>query len=194
MVDLPFNEDYVRRLARGDPEVQKDFVSRFSTLLRIKLRNRLRSHQAVEDICQETFARVLASLASDGLRSPERLGGFVNSVCNNVILESFRASIRHPQMPEEAPQIRDEAADPAHVMMLEQRRQSVVRILDGMPAKDRELLRLVFFEERSKERICQEMHVNPEYLRVLIHRAKLRFRTAMEQIEPRAEETNRFGL
>ncbi len=51
--------------------------------------------------------------------------------------------------------------------------------LDEMPERDRDLLRQIFFEERDKDIICREMHVNPEYLRVLVHRAKGRFRIAL---------------
>jgi RNA polymerase sigma-70 factor (ECF subfamily) len=37
-------------------------------------------------------------------------------------------------------------------------------------------LRLVFLEEKNKDEICRQLNVGREYLRVLIHRAKERFR------------------
>jgi RNA polymerase sigma-70 factor (ECF subfamily) len=183
--DNPFNEDYIRRLAEGDPEVQRHFVNHFSTLLRIKLRTKLRSSQVIEDIRQETFLRVLQSLKKEkGLHSPERLGGFVNSVCNNVILESFRSSIRHRQMPDDVPELIDDSADPTLGALQEERATIVRRILSELPEKDREILRLVFLEEHPKDGICKDMNVNPEYLRVLVHRAKARFRQALTQLSP----------
>jgi RNA polymerase sigma-70 factor (ECF subfamily) len=194
MNEGPFNEEYVRKLAEGDPEVQKHFVSHFSTLLRIKLRIRLRSTQAVEDITQETFLRVLNSVRVNGVHNPERLGGYVNSVCHNVMLENFRASTRHRQMPQETPEIIDDSADPTRGVMEEQRLKIVRRVLSEMPEKDRELLRLLFFEERGKDRICKEMNVNPEYLRVLIHRAKARFRAALDRLDPDESQRSSLGL
>ena len=57
-----FNEEYVRKLAGGDPDTQRDFISYFSGLLRLKLRTKLRSPELVEEVRQETFLRVLQSL------------------------------------------------------------------------------------------------------------------------------------
>jgi RNA polymerase sigma-70 factor (ECF subfamily) len=37
-------------------------------------------------------------------------------------------------------------------------------------------LRWLFFEERDKDEICRELNVDRGYLRVLLHRAKVRFR------------------
>lgn len=176
-----FDEEYVRKLAAGDPEVQKHFISHFGGLLRIKLRSKLRSPQLIEDVRQETFLRVLQSFKKEqgGLHSPERLGAYVNSVCNNVMFESLRAATRHSQIPEDFREIVDDSADPARQVVTNERKQIVARVLETLPPKDRELLRQVFFEERDKQEICKEMKVNGEYLRVLLHRAKGRFRDAL---------------
>ncbi|MBV8816741.1 MAG: sigma-70 family RNA polymerase sigma factor [Acidobacteriaceae bacterium] len=184
MSEAPFNEEYVRKLAAGDPDVQKHFFSYFTSLMRIKLRMRLRSTQGVDDICQETFVRVLNSLRTNGLRDPERLGGYVNSICHHVMLENFRADTRHRQMPAEVPDIVDDSADPTRDVFVQQRLKIVRRVLSEMPAKDRGILRMVFLEEKDKDRICKDMNVNPEYLRVLIHRAKAKFRIALDHLDP----------
>src|SRR5258708_26095301 len=86
MPQSPFNEEYVRKLATGDLETHKHFVSFFSGLLRVKLRTKLRSPELVEDVRQETFLRVFQSFSKEtgGLQKPERLGAFINSTCNNV--------------------------------------------------------------------------------------------------------------
>ena len=38
------------------------------------------------------------------------------------------------------------------------------------------MLRWLFFDERDKDGICRELNVDRNYLRVLVHRAKMRFR------------------
>ena len=86
-----FDAPYVERLRSGDFRTQEHFVAYFSELIQLKLRARLRSPQAIEDVRQETFVRVFAALRSPGgIRQPERLGAFVNSICNNVLLEHYR--------------------------------------------------------------------------------------------------------
>ena len=97
-----FDASYVEKLRSGDTHIEGHFVSYFSELIRLKLRSRLNSREAIEDVRQETFMRVLALLrAEEGLRQPDRLGPFVNSVCNHVLLEHYRSqktSDRRPSM------------------------------------------------------------------------------------------------
>ena len=50
-------------------------------------------------------------------------------------------------------------------------------MLDELPEKDRDLLRMFFLEERDKTELCKRFGVNEDYLRVLLHRAKSRFRS-----------------
>src|SRR6267154_114644 len=89
-----FSREYVERLIAEDPDVERHSAGYFTDLLTLKLRSRLRSKALVEDAIQETFTRVLTTLKSGGLQSPERLGAFVNSVCNNVLFEAYRAGSR----------------------------------------------------------------------------------------------------
>jgi RNA polymerase sigma-70 factor (ECF subfamily) len=50
-----------------------------------------------------------------------------------------------------------------------------------MKERDRDLLRAIFLEEKDKNEICREFGVDREYLRVLLHRAKGRFRSTFDQ-------------
>jgi RNA polymerase sigma-70 factor, ECF subfamily len=52
----------------------------------------------------------------------------------------------------------------------------VQEILQGMPVKDRDLLKAVFLDERDRDDVCREFGVEREYLRVLLHRAKQEFK------------------
>src|SRR5437016_14087523 len=82
-----FDEQYARRLQNGDPDTQRHFVNYFGELILIKGRARFIPRDVIDDIRQETFLRVLSTLRKGGLEHPERLGAFVNSVRNNVLLE-----------------------------------------------------------------------------------------------------------
>jgi RNA polymerase sigma-70 factor, ECF subfamily len=181
----PFDDAYVERLRLGDAATEKEFVSYFSDLIRIKLRSRLRDGALVEDVRQETFLRVLRVLRSpEGLRDAACLGAFVNSVCNNVYLEMLRAKGRHrtPTEEEERRPIADDAMlDPESQFLSDERRALVRDVLDRLPAKDRAVLRAVFLEEKEKDEVCAELGVGRDYLRVLLHRAKQQFRVSYAQ-------------
>lgn len=174
-----FDAGYVQNLCAGDARTQAHFVNYFSALIHIKLRSRLQSFHAIEDVRQETFARVLALLGKGGaLRRPEALGAFVNSVCNNVLLEHYRQSSRNRSLDEEGhPELPATDPDMLGVMAAEQLKTKVREILQDMPAKDRALLKAVFLDEKDRDEVCREFGVDREYLRVLLFRAKQEFKT-----------------
>jgi RNA polymerase sigma-70 factor (ECF subfamily) len=121
---------------------------------------------------------VFAALRSGGgIREPERLGAFVNSTCNNVLLESYRSSSRNTSLEEEdSNHLPDRGVDALSVLIQKQAAENVRRVIDDLPERDRRLLKEVFLEERNKDEVCDEFGVNRNYLRVLLHRAKRNFR------------------
>lgn len=185
-----FDHGYFERLRSGDPEIEKHFVTYFSELVRIKLRARYLPSDAIEDIRQETFVRVLTAIRKDGgVERPERLGAYVNSVCNNVLLEYRRSSLRHPQMPETATEIPDQVINLDGTLISDEARKKVREVLNDLSSNDRELIRVVLLEEGNKDQVCRRLGVDRDYLRVLLHRAKKNFKSRYEQavLKPRKE-------
>jgi RNA polymerase sigma-70 factor (ECF subfamily) len=183
-----FDEAYVERLREGDFRTQEHFVAYFSELIQLKLRSRLHSPQAIEDVRQETFARVFAALRSEGrIRQPERLGAFVNSLCNNVLLEYYRASQRDTSLEDEEDQdFPAKDVDIFGAVAAKQMGEKVREILEELPERDRRLLREIFIEERDKDDVCRDFGVDRDYLRVLLHRAKQSFKSQyLKSIEAR---------
>ena len=177
-----FDGEYVERLRAGDPTTEQHFVAYFDQLLRIKLRSRTLASDRVEDLRQETYIRVVAALRKqDGIRQPERLGAFVNSICNNVLLEYYRSSAKNQPLEDSHMEIPDKVLDLEGMLATKQSAECVRRILEGMPKRDRDLLRALFLEEKEKDAICRELGVDREYLRVLVHRAKDKFKALYEK-------------
>ncbi len=173
-----FDDDYVRRLREGDRWTEEHFVRYFSELVLIKLRSRVRSIEAIDDVRQEVFLRVLRALRSpDGLRDGRKLGAFVNSVCNNVLLESYRARGRAEQLDSDSyRQVMDTSTAVDEALVTGETRARVRVVLEQLPPKDARILRAMFFDECDKDVICREFDVDRNYLRVLLHRAKDKFR------------------
>jgi RNA polymerase sigma-70 factor, ECF subfamily len=181
-----FDAGYVESLCQGDRQTQEHFVGYFSALLHVKLRSRLQSKHAIEDVCQETFARVFAVLRKEGgLREPERLGAFVNSVCNNVLFETYRSSSRVESLDcEGRPEPPATDPDALAIVTARQIKEKVREILLDLAPRDRFLLKAVFWDQRDRDEVCREFGVDREYLRVLLHRAKQEFKS---------EYVKRFG-
>jgi RNA polymerase sigma-70 factor (ECF subfamily) len=179
---MPFDDEYLVRLREGDAETERHFVLHFSNAIRMSLRYRLRSWQLIDDIRQETFLRVLNFLRSDkSMDHPERLGAYVHSVSINVMMELLRASTRHPAMPDDAHHLVDQGVNPEGEVVTRERKDLVRTVLDELPEKDRRILRAVFLEDLDKAEVCKTFDVNRDYLRVLVHRAKIRFRVALDK-------------
>jgi RNA polymerase sigma-70 factor, ECF subfamily len=180
-----FSAAYLERLRSGDAETERHFSGYFGRLVLLKARARSCCH--AEDVRQETFLRVLAVLRSpEGLRDPGCLGAFVSRVCSNVILEHRRDHDRHPSgvAPEEPSDAG--TSSPEEQAMQEQRRQAVRRVLGELRPHDRELLSALLLRDEDRDRICAERGVTRDALRVLLLRARMRFRAAYE-----SDATNR---
>ena len=174
-----FDNAYLERLRSGEFQTVEHFVSYFSQLIQLKLRARLRSPEMIEDIRQETFVRFFAALRSQaGLRHADRLGAFVNSVCNNILLEHYRSSSRDtlPADGDDSAEIPDSRVDILGGIMTRETADTVRKVLDGLSERDRRLLKEVFLEERDKDEVCRDFGVDRNYLRVLLHRAKQTFK------------------
>ena len=181
-----FDREYVQRLVTGDPETERHFVAYFSELLLIKLRRALRSFHAIEDVRQETFLRVFRTLRGRELASPQGLGAFVNAVCNNVLFEHYRSAARHSPLPDESRDAPGASPDPEDECVTAERKRSVRLVLQRLPAKDREILRMIFLEEKEKDEVCRLYRVDRNHLRVLLHRAKNRFRDELPRTQAAA--------
>jgi RNA polymerase sigma-70 factor (ECF subfamily) len=174
-----FDRAYLDRLTSGDPETERHFTRYFGDLLSIKLRSRLRSPAQIEDARQETFLRVLKALRQPGgIQSPGGFGAFVNTVCNNVLFELYRAHSRAiPLEDETGAALPDPGIDAEAEIALDEERAQVRAAMQTLPPKEKQLLQWLFFEDCDKDEVCRRLNIDRNYLRVLLHRAKLRFKT-----------------
>lgn len=177
-----FDRVYVDRLRDGDPAVEQHFISYFAPFLHMMLRSRSTPPDLIDDITQESFARVLAAVRREGgIRQPERFGAFVCTTCKNVLYERRRANQKAAPLEDSHFEIPDKVIDLDGFLASKQLMKVVREILDRMPARDAAILRSIFLEEKEKDEVCYEFGVDRDYLRVCLHRAKERFRVHYEK-------------
>jgi len=183
-VDLyRFDEDYLNRLRSAHAETEQHFSTYFGRMLTLKLRNRLRQSDSIEDLKQETLLRVLKTIRSAAtIREAEKLGAYVNTTCNYVLLEHFRAGKRESPLEEATHDPADSNVDLESAAVTSQLRGRVRSALEKLEPKDRKLLSALFIEERDKDEICRKFGVDRDYLRVLLYRAKAQFRAQWREI------------
>jgi RNA polymerase sigma-70 factor (ECF subfamily) len=176
-----FDDAYLERLRAGDSRTEEHFVSYFSALIQIKLRSRLPSREAVEDARQETFVRFFVNLRKGTILQPERLGSYINSVCNNVLKEQYRHGARETSLDDDdndnERELPAQGASVLETLESQEAGNKVRQVLDELSERDRRLLREVFLEERDKDAVCRDFNVDRDYLRVLLLRAKDKFKS-----------------
>lgn len=206
---LSFDAAYLEALHRKDPETERHFFQYFTPLIRAGLRKYLRSPEQVQDGIQETFARVLAALRKrDGVRHPERFGGFVHAVCRNVALEMLRSERRFVALEDPDSNAEPELLErdpgpfrsPHGMAEAAEVRERVRKVLAELTPLDRQLLVEVFLNEEERGRVCRRLGVSRAHLRILLFRARRRF-MELALIEPnegthgvRSQEGTRRGL
>ena len=174
-----FNDEYVRRLSDGDSGAGDHFASYFGNLLFLKLRVRLRSTELIDDIRQETLMRVLVILREGrGVKRPERFGAFVNGVCNNVVRELCRLDGREEPWDANMEDPTDPTVDLDANLVNADAKREIQLVFAQLPEKDRTILKAIYLDEIDKAEVCRQFQIEPGYLRVLMHRAKVQFRRA----------------
>src|SRR6185436_6342652 len=193
MERFPFDDDYVRRLREGDLDTWEHFEAYFHDLLLIKLRRKLNSTQAIDDVRQEVYKRVLMKLP--GLADARKLGSFVNSVCNLVLMEWYRDASRSNANPHDSTE--NDIADQTNLLEELITRESdarVRRVLSRLRSPcDAEILRAIFLDDGDKAEVCRRFGVDRTYLRVLLHRAKEKFRAEFRRNSGRLQIPETFS-
>ena len=146
--------------------------------LRLKLRYKVLYHVGhnctdVDDIVQESIVRFLRAEQRNQIRNTEESGAFLNGICRNVILEYRRRSRREPLADPDIP-IPDTGIRPeADVLEM---RDAIDSGLAELAERDRTILRSLYLEGKDKEDICREWSMTDAQFRVVLFRAKERFR------------------
>jgi RNA polymerase sigma-70 factor, ECF subfamily len=176
-----FDEEYCGRLRAGDFRTREHFHKYFSAVMKTTLRTRLKSREAIEDVQQETFVRVLEALRDEKIREPQKLGSFVLSICRNVLREHYRDNERGDRFvsidKDDAPELPAASLDLVKIISDQQSKEKLQKVLEQLPERDRRVLHAIVFEERDKDEVCREFGINRDNLRLILHRAKERLKS-----------------
>jgi RNA polymerase sigma-70 factor (ECF subfamily) len=170
-----FDDDYVRRLREHDARTEEHFANYFCPRLFNHLRPHVRSADAVNEIRQETLTRVLQAIYASKIHKGGALYGFVFAVSDNVLLEHYRKIARTDQL-DDAHHERSYDAHYIDELITREKQLRVRRLLDELKPKDAKVLRALFIDDEPRKEVCRKFGVTSANLRVLLHRALLRFR------------------
>lgn len=138
----------------------------------------LRSVSAAQDAVQETFLRLCRE-------SPAKLAGreaaWLFRVCRTRALDLQRKEkpLQH-LTPEEASQVPDATPDPAQAAVRDDRESLAARLLDRLPLRQQEVIRLKFQHDLSYREIARITRLSETNIGYLIHTGLKELRRHMQ--------------
>jgi len=164
-----------------------DLAERFWSRLRLFSLRRLGDPADAEDVAQETLRRVLDALRDGRVRKPEALPAFVFQTARNVCLQRGRSSRRETRALsrlKHSDQPGSREHDALTALVSAERRRAVRRAVEQLSDTDRQLLRLIFYEDTATEEVARRLGISSGAVRVRKHRA---LRRVSELLEHEAE-------
>ena len=164
---------------------EDDLAARFWDRVRMFALRRVRDAAAAEDIAQEVIRRVTEALRAGRIEEPAALPGYVFRTALFVCLHHGRSAGREARALDRfARGSGPQSPDDALTLLISAERRAAVRVaLERLAADDRELLRLVYFEQLDSTTLAQRLGVTPEALRVRKHRALRRLSQALGEAD-----------
>ncbi len=163
----------VESIKGGDNAGVESLYAWLNCGVRAGLYRRLGS-QPVEDRLHEILVVVLEAIRRGELRDPERLAGFVSTVARRSVAAEIRGAISRRRRLVDSSNC--EAATPA-ALSPEARAvdgeqvATILEIVRGLKARDREVLTRFYLKEETPLEICEGMHISHTQFRLWKSRA-----------------------
>jgi RNA polymerase sigma-70 factor (ECF subfamily) len=136
----------------------------------------LRDREAAEDVTQEVFIKVWRALPGfDGRAS---MSTWIYAIARNASLSALRA--RRPQASLSDPQVMQEveAIDPVPSADAIAGRAAILRLVDQLPTKQRQVVMLFYMDSQSHEEVASMLAMPVGTVKTLLHRARARLSAA----------------
>ena len=167
----------VRRIQTGDSGALEALYEVFGRGVRLQLLRQL-GPQDLDDRVHDAFLIVVQAIQRGDLREPERLMGFVRTIVRRQAAAQINHLVegRRDQMSlDPSAGIPDSAATPEQIAVKGEKVRLMMRVLESLSSRDREILTRFYLKEQTQEQICREMNLSDTQFRLYKSRAKQRF-------------------
>jgi RNA polymerase sigma-70 factor (ECF subfamily) len=189
--------ELVARLRCGDETAYEELVRNETRHLLAVARRLLRNEEDAQDAVQQAFLSAFRALPAFSGRS--RLTTWLHRIVTNAALMKLRTRGRQPEgsIEELLPTFHEDGhhveqfsewALPADAKMLRRETRAQVRAaIEQLPESYRTVLVLRDFEELSTEETAQALGVNPNTVKIRLHRAR---QALLKLLKPRIEASS----
>lgn len=169
--------ELVERIQTGRTDGMAELYELFSKGIRFYLCRQL-GPQDLDDKVHDTFVVVVQAIRRGELREPERLMGFVRTIVRRQVAAHIDKVVhaRREQMElDSTVRVADPKENPEEAAIFRQRTDLILKVLEELGNRDREILTRFYLREQDQEQICSEMALSETQFRLLKSRAKARF-------------------
>lgn len=160
---------------------EQELCRRFAPRVRLYGLRHLRDAEAAADLVQQVLMLTLQKLRGGEVREPERIASFILGTARRVASELRRGDRR-------AERLELDTEHGAIVPSYEPEplvKEHLARCLDRLTERERSVMLLTYFLERSAEEIAADLALEGGHVRVIRHRALVRLRACLG-FEPEA--------
>ena len=176
--DTQIVADIQNGLTQAEAELYRKYHAK---VYYVALRESRSPHDA-EDVCAETFLRVLQMIRNKELRSAVALPAFILGITRNVLYELFarRRQAGKTTDPEEA-----DLSLPSHEKLFldSEVQQAVKQTIGRLKPREQDMLRMHFYEELPAEEIARRFGIARERVRLVKSRALQHFREVYKRLD-----------
>ena len=144
----------------------------------------LRDREAAEDVTQEVFIKVWRALPRyDGRAS---MSTWIYTIARNASLSALRS--RRPQSSLSDAEVMEavEGVDPAPSADAGVDRAAILRLVEQLPTRQRQVIMLFYMEEQSHEEVAAMLAMPVGTVKTLLHRARARLSAAAGEVSATA--------
>jgi RNA polymerase sigma-70 factor, ECF subfamily len=137
----------------------------------------LRNRDAAEDVTQDVFIKVWRALPGfDGRAS---LSTWIYTIARNASLSALRARRQQSSLSDPEVLSAVETIDPASPPDSMVDRAALLRLVDQLPTKQRQVVMLFYMQEQSHEEVATMLAMPVGTVKTLLHRARARLSAAI---------------
>lgn len=164
---------------------RNDVLPLKNVLYRLALRITL-SHEEAEDIVQDTLLKVWNR--RDDWQDIDSIEAFSLTVCRNLSLDRIKKAGRDNRpIADEDTASADTASDPYERMIQRDRIETVRRIVNALPEKQKSCMQLRDFEGKTYREIAGVLGMTEEQVKINIFRAR-------QTVKQKYKELDKYGL
>ncbi|RRQ45437.1 RNA polymerase sigma factor [Chryseobacterium sp. SC28] len=162
----------IKKARDRDQKAQTQLINYFWVDVFSFVMNKVKDENDADEITVSVFSKILNKL---DLYDPSfQFKTWILTIAQNTIIDFWRKRSRGNEDPNADLQDlkNDFAKSPEELLISEEDRQKIIKIIETMDAKNQDVIRLRFFEEKSIKEIAEELNLSVANTKVRIMRAK----------------------